>query len=88
LHHIKFSQFHVFRDFSLKIFDEKKVLNNVVSMLRLNGFYNTNLKLFFMVRTKKIIYRSRAMVENNSQTHTSLGPIFLSLQKVDLRIAM
>jgi len=28
------------------------------------------------------------MVENNSQTHTSLGPIFLSLQKVALRIAM
>jgi hypothetical protein len=88
LHHIKFSQLHVFRDFSFKIFDEKKVLDNVVSMLRLNGFYNTNLTLFFMVRTNKKIYKSRAMVENNSQTHTSLSPIFLSLQKVALKIAM
>ncbi len=73
--------------FYLKVFDEKKVLDKVVSRLKLNDFSNTNLTLFFMVRKKKKIYSSKEMVENISQTHTSLGPTFLSLERVALRIA-
>ncbi len=62
------------RIFYSRIRDKKWVLHNLVSRSSSNGFYITNLALFFMVRTNKKKYRSRAMAENSLGTHISLAP--------------
>jgi hypothetical protein len=69
------------RIFYSRICDKKRVLHNLVSRSSSNDFYINNLALFFMVRTDKNLYRSRAMAENSLGTHISLGPHLLRFTK-------
>jgi hypothetical protein len=58
------------------ICDEKRVIHNLVSGFTSKGFYITNLELFFMVMTKRDLYKSKAVAKNNPRSNNSSSPNF------------
>jgi hypothetical protein len=71
--------------FFTSICDEENVLHNLVSGFTSKGFCITNLELFFMVMTKRDLYRSKAVAENNPRTHNSCSPNFFGWQRASLK---
>jgi hypothetical protein len=73
------------RIFFTSICDEESVIHNLVNGVTSKGFCITNLDLFFVVMTKRNLYRSKIIVENNLRTHNSFSPNFFGWQRASLK---